>query len=77
MAKWPKRIIRLTLPSRFSRGVVCGPQAIGQTSGVLASGGEKRTERGLNLKREVEKGELITERGLYRRENKEREEDKE
>ena len=40
MAKWPKRIIRPTLPNRFSRGGVCEPRAaIGRTSGFLGEWG--------------------------------------
>jgi hypothetical protein len=67
MAKWPKRIIRPTLPSRFSRGVVCEPQtAIGRTSGVF---GECRGEGRRDREREKRtERELIIERGL-RREN--------
>jgi hypothetical protein len=57
MAKWPKWIIRPTLPSRFSRGVVCEPQAaIGRTSGFFGECGADHWAR-------VEKGELIRHRG--------------
>jgi hypothetical protein len=57
MAKWPKWIIRPTLPSRFWRGVVCEPQAaIGRTSGFFGECGADHWAR-------VEKGELIRHRG--------------
>ena len=42
------------------------PSAIGRTSGSSRVGERKGPSEGLNLQREVEKEELITERGLYR-----------